>query len=240
MEKKKAVNVILQERDLQILDFLAKFGVASDKHLMRLVGIREEAISNYIRIIRKLKLANYVEKQRLFAGEYGYVMLGTKGAELLATTRVKQLMLNTLRHDMLVLDIYFHLQEQNPLPVMSERELRISSGLKVGDKKKVPDLLIDEKIAIEVELTEKSNARLIEIINNYVQDTKLESVQYFVRSKALGNKILDLAGHHPKFKVFLLDMESKEIKYVQLGTDLLKDAPMKSSGDFDLAGYLKS
>jgi len=239
--EKSITSVMLQERDLKILEFLAKFGVANEKHLMNLVGIKEEAMSNYTRIIRRLIVSGYVEKQRLIAGQYAYILLGPRGEALLSTKRMKNLILNTLRHDMLVLDVYFDIMSKNPdYTVMSERELRIATGLKVGDKKKVPDLLINEKIAVEVELTEKSNARLVEIISNYVNDTNLESVHYYVKSKALGYKILELAGNHPKFKIFLLNLNSKVLEYsLIIDENRVTTQQPSSANSFDLNAYLQ-
>ena len=237
----KRVNVILQARDLKILEFLAKFGVANERHIRQLIGLDEESMSNYIRIIRKLTLADYVEKQRLIAGEYAYLLLGERGASLLGTRRVKNLVLNTLRHDMLVLDVYFDIMAKNPdAQVMSERELRIETGFKVGAKKKLPDLLVDGKIAIEMELSEKSHARLVEIIGNYVRNSQMEEVRYFVRSRTLGLKILEFAGWHKKFKVFLLDVKSKNLAYSEISNAAatVKDVPVAAAG-FDLDEYLQ-
>ena len=208
---------------------------------MQLIGLTEASRDTYIRLIRRLILANYIEKQRLIAGESAYLLLGKRGADLLAMSRVKQLALNTLRHDMLVLDVYFDLLAKNPeYQIMSERELRIATGFKVGNKKKVPDLLINDKIAIEVELSEKSNARLIEIVGNYVRETKVDEVHYFVKSRALGHKLLELSGRHKKFKVFLLDAKSKDLVYSDMSNNVPNGKVVPTAPDsFNVMEYLQ-
>ncbi len=235
----KKVNIVLQKRDLKILEFLAKFGFANDKHIMQMLGLAEICRDNYQNIIRRLIVNDYVNKERLVAGEYAYLLLGKRGADLLAANRVKKLVLNTLRHDTLVLDIYFDLLAKNPeYQITSERELRIAAGLKVGDKTTIPDLLINDKIAIEVELSEKSNARLIEIVGNYIRDVNLEEIHYFVKSKTLGHKILELAGWHRKFKVFLVELKSKDLAYTTIYEENSKTT-CSATGIFDLDEYLR-
>lgn len=209
----KKPTTLLCEEEIKILGFVAKFGVAHDKHILFHLrnSVPQNPIdqSNYNKTIKRLIKADYIVEHRLYKNAGAYLTLGFCASELLAAKAVKKLALNTLNHDMLVLDLYFDLLGKNPgCEILSERELRISSGMKVGDKKKVPDLLLTttngEQIAIEVEISEKSQARLIEIINNYVNDVKLYATHYFVTSEALGKKLLKLSGYHPKIRVFLL------------------------------------
>lgn len=235
----KLASKVLQGRDILLLEFLAKFGAVNEAHLMQLLNVSNNSLKS---IINRLSTNTYITKQRLIANEYAYIMLDKPGAKLLMTKCVKTLALNTLKHDMLVIDVYFDWLKRNPdSKIQSERELKIMCGIKVGDKKKVPDLLVDECIAIEVELTEKSNARLVEIISNYVNDTKICEVYYFVKSKTLGSKILHLAGLHKKFKVLVLNLGADTLEYEELiltNSGILSSNHNKSPTSFDLDAYL--
>lgn len=266
----KKATTLLKPEEVQMLEFLAKFGVAHDRHILlhlaKLVQVTigdseylekinpqiddsAEILKNYAKMIKRLVAADYIVQHKLYANEGAYITLGALGADLLATKAVKGLSLNTLKHDMLVLDLYFDLLDKNPGGlVMSERELRFASGIKVGDKKKVPDLLLtdaeNKQIAIEVEISEKSHARLIEIINNYLNDVKLSAAHYFVESKALGNKLLELSGHHPKISVFLLSRDNSsemQLAYAELQVNEEdRTEKSKSPWSFDLDEYLNN
>jgi hypothetical protein len=146
--------ILLQQRDLQILRFVAKFGSVNDGHIMCMLNIPNKSTStlltfhNYMRIIRRLIISEYLERVKIIANEYGYIMLGSKGEALLNIKRQKKLLLNTLRHDMLAIDLYLDLIIKNPTyTIACERELKILHNVKFNDydnnPKKLPDLLID-------------------------------------------------------------------------------------------------
>lgn len=229
----------MDEKYYQILlEFIAKFGVVHEKHIACVLPQLDKA--SYKSMLKN----DYLVEHRLHITTGAYYTLGSRGAQLMTTKEIKALNLNTLNHDMLLLDLYFDLQEKNPeANIQSERELKIGLGIKVGDKKKFPDLLLTnvvaEKIAIELEISEKSQARLIEIINNYIADTTLSAIHYFVKFNALGKKLLELAGYHHKLRVFLLDKDSSTLSYTEIIR--VEEAPVATSPwSFDLDEYLNN
>ena len=239
----------LQAEDVKLLECVAKFGVVQDRHVFLYCQNHNYSLDpvTYSKACKRLVRAEYLGTQMIYADQDSYLMLGPRGSELMATKAVKAIPLNTINHDMLVLDLYFDLLAKNPgSEIMSERELRFSTGVKVGDKKKVPDLLMDNKIAIEVELSEKSNARLIEIINNYIADVTLTAAHYFVKSKSLGHKLLQLSGGHKKVQVFLLTSIEAPLVYTPLFADgatvpfTTTNTTAASKWSFDLDEYLQA
>lgn len=255
--KNSTKQILLQPRDLQILQFVAKFGSVNDRHIMQILNMTNNhntnnqdqiasplSFHNYMRIIRRLIASEYLERVKIIANEYGYVMLGNKGEALLNIKRQKKLLLNTLRHDMLTVDLYLDFIGKNPNYVIQcERELKKLHDIKFKDynnnPRKLPDLLINthqinehelsnsnvssHSIAIEVELTEKEQRRLIAIINNYIYNNPVNEVWYFVISSTLGKKIIELSNNNPKFKIFLIDLNSEQLIYKQIYNNLSKN-----------------
>lgn len=223
-----------------LLTFIAKFGVVHERHL---AIILPELFKNKS-ILKKMVKDTYVNEHKIQLAIGSYYTLGSLGAKFMESKEVKALNFNTLNHDMLLLDLYFDLLAKNPdLEILSERELKVGMGIKVGDKKKVPDLLMvninGQQTAIELEITEKSHARLIEIINNYIVDTTLHQIHYFVKSNTLGKKLLELAGYHQKLRVFLLDKNDTVLAYSEIAR--LEDTIVaKSAWSFDLDYYLSN
>lgn len=221
-----------------ILEFIAKFGVVHERHLDQLLTNANKAI------LKTLVKEQYTNIHQLKISQGSYYSLGKIGAKLMDNKEIKELNYNNLNHDMLLLDLYFDLLIKNPdHEIKSEREMKVGQGLRVGDKNKFPDLLMIDnngnETAIELEISEKSLARLIEIINNYIQDTKLSAVHYYVKSPSLGRKLLTLSGSHPKLKAFLLNEEENALSYTEIVEEKERSIS-KSPWSFDLDDYLNN
>lgn len=229
----------MDEKHYQILlEFIAKFGVVHEKHINIILP---QFFENKF-LLKKMLKDGYINEHKLHIVTGAYYTLGTISAQLTATKEIKSLNFNTLNHDMLLLDLYFDLLNKNPgSEIQSERQLKIGEGVKVGDKKKFPDLLVTnpngEQIAIELEITEKSKDRLIEIINNYISDINLYQVHYFVKSATLGKKLLELAGYHQKLKIFLLDKNDAMLSYSEISR-IEEKVIATSPWSFDIDDYL--
>lgn len=84
----------------------------------------------------------------------------------------------------------------------SERELRY---LRAQDGIHIPDgelLLNDKKIAIEVELSTKSNRRLQKIINDYMKNFDIHEVWYFCGNNEIKRQVMKYQSSHSFLKVF--------------------------------------
>ncbi|MFN7094562.1 MAG: hypothetical protein ACK4M7_04280 [Burkholderiales bacterium] len=202
---------LLRHRDIQILQFVAKFGYCQVPQIASFCRLTE---ANTIRIIKRLEEANYLVKKKIIANEAMYVFLTKKSATLLAIKLSSQVTLHTLYHDTLLIDLYFMLQLQYPdACIKSDKELR--RELEVADKLRIPDLLINDHLAIELELSEKPTARLVAIINSYIVNNQITQVHYYLTAKGLAQKIYTLTNLNSKFKFFLFEQNLDRTLHVQ-------------------------
>jgi hypothetical protein len=130
-----------------------------------------------------------------------------------------QVNLNTLFHDTLLIDLYFFLMDNGKINcelIKTDKELRREFGVfNANSQQRVADLLIADKIAIELELSEKPKARLQEIINTYIIDDNIGLVCYFLQSASLLNKIYSLTQYNPKFRFYLFELD-ENMQFVKL------------------------
>lgn len=196
---------MLTDRDEEILGFVGKFGVVNERHLIELMGFRNDGtgFKNLGRILDRLEKGGYLERQKIRWKEPGYVLIGENGAAILNTRKPKGVILHTLAHDMLTIDLYLLIRERGE--IQTEQVIRHAIGLEAARKVKIPDLVLNDNTAYEVEISEKSTARLQKIINEYCLNTKYSRVNYFVKSEAIGGKIYAMSRGDEKFKVYLFD-----------------------------------
>lgn len=92
---------------------------------------------------------------------------------------------NQLTHDLILIDVLKKMDGVN--------SKLVSFSNSYGDQ--VPDGIVtrnNKKVAIEVELTAKSNLRYREIVSNYRTSSKYDEVLYIVKDKAIQKKISDI------------------------------------------------
>lgn len=228
----------LYPEELVILEFVAKFSVVRYSHFTKLFNLHSFdnlSIDKYLSKLKRNQLLT--QHQLIIAGEL-YFTLSIDGAKLFESKVLSELPLLKLNHDMLLIDIYFmYLDEYREHEILTEYYLKRLNGIKIGDKKKVPDLLIRDCLAVELEITEKSHDRLVEIINRYLMDTTLNEVHYYVKSNALARKLISLSGGHSKLKVFIIKVDSDLVEVIPYDNDIPK---INNCNDFDLDLYLKS
>jgi hypothetical protein len=201
----------LQERDIQILEFISRFGYCQEIHISKLCSLSSK---NTARIILRLINAGYVEKQKVLANTGAYMFLSKQGAQFLNVKPIIKVALPTLNHDTLLIDLYLYLARRydNSDIIKTDKELRaafqIDGSLSVEEKdaQRIPDLLINESIAIELELSEKPKSRLQSIINSYIISDNILEVHYYLQSLSLAQKIWSLTLGHPKFKFFSFEL----------------------------------
>lgn len=207
----------LRHRDLVILNFIAQFGYCQERQLATLCGL---SIIQIKRIIGRLKENGYVTANRILADSGNYVFLTTSSGLMLNTKVINKPNLNTLWHDSLLVDLYLFLlnaEKITPQLIKTDKQLRQEAGIfGVNTKYRVPDLLIDDKIAIELELSKKTPSKLQEIINSYIIDDNKQLVCYFLQSISLLKKIYSLTlPHTQKFKFYLFEV-SQNMQFVHL------------------------
>ncbi|MCE3268325.1 MAG: hypothetical protein K0R49_577 [Burkholderiales bacterium] len=99
----------------------------------------------------------------------------------------------------------------HPDLIKTDKQLRKEFGIfRVNTRQRVSDLLIDDKIGIELELSEKPRAKLQEIINTYIINDSIKLVCYFLQSASLLNKIYTLAQNNIKFRFYLFEVDENK------------------------------
>lgn len=199
---------ILKLRDLEILNFITLFGYVQERHLATLCNL---SLVQIRRIIGRLQEHGYVKSSKVLANYGNYVFLTPSSSKMLETKVPNKVNLNTLFHDTLLIDLYFYiLNNEKVIPelIKTDKQLRKEFGVfSSNTQQRVADLLIDGKIALELELSEKPKARLQEIINTYIIDDNIKLVCYCLQSEGLLNKIHALTQNHPKFRFYLFKID---------------------------------
>jgi hypothetical protein len=202
--------IALLERDVKILEFIAKFGFCQDRHIIQLCDLTPKY---YLKVIKRLVDEDYVERNRILAYEEAYLMLSKNGGRFLGLTTTAKPVLNTLNHDTLLIDLYFKLETYyTNANFKTDKELRRDYAIhEANETKRIPDILIDDSIAIELELSEKPLNKLTAIINSYILSNDISEVHYYVMSKRIYSKLRSLTLNYPKFKFFMLTVVDKQI-----------------------------
>jgi|GEM_PF-7070079 len=199
---------ILKPRDLEILNFIALFGYIQERHLAILYDL---SLTQIKRIIGRLEEDGLVKSNKVLASSGSYVFLTARSGKMLETKVLNKASLNTLFHDTLLVDLYFFIinnDKISPELIKTDKQLRKEFGIfSANTQQRVSDLLIADKIAIELELSEKPKAKLQEIINTYIIDDDIKLVCYFLQSSSLLNKIHTLTKNSPKFRFYLFEVD---------------------------------
>ena len=159
----------LVERDYLIMREIERWRVCLGRHVRHLAGFSGQRATD--RRLRVLIDAGYIDRQKILYGVPYIYKLTYKGKVLIyANTRIEQIKIDQIIHDIAVLDtaIYFLLKENlNPEDITTEKELHQKDGF--GVRKRRPDFLYkkDNKIyCVEIERTFKSKAKIEENLNN--------------------------------------------------------------------------
>lgn len=209
-------KLALLERDVNILQFIGKFGFCMERHVFQLCNLTEKYGA---KVIKRLVDANYIVRQKVLAYESAYLFLTKEAAQFLDIRQNAKVVLNVLNHDTLLIDLYLHLKihYNDATLIKTDKEIRREIGIFDNNEiVRVPDLLIgteEGQVAIELELSEKSVPRLEWIINSYIVNDEIDTVHYYLKSENLAKKIYGLASANNKFKFFILDSNAYEIEF---------------------------
>jgi DNA-binding PadR family transcriptional regulator len=196
--------MILQDRDLEILKFINKFGYVGLDHIREFYNFSQ---SRVYQILGRLVKNDYIDKKRVIADQASIYWLKTKGADLLNTNRINKVSLQNIEHNLIVLNVYLELMKQDPnLAIKSDRELRQGKGF--GYTGHIPDLEIQteeqngrKNIAIEVEISRKDKKRLKSIVSTMEHGSKYLEVHYYCLGSSI-KLVREATEFKPMFKVF--------------------------------------
>jgi hypothetical protein len=175
---KANTNLSISDREFIILNFLAKFNYCQVQHLTKLFSIINLEIKGTITSLIKKDL---IIKYPLFKDQDPFLLLNKNGAELFQLPQIVKLFFNNLEHDMCVIELFLTFLKHNQDVIIQtgqelKREIIPHKFKKL--KANIPDLLLNNTIAIEVELTPKSKQRLSEICNRKPLQYRLKIYSY--------------------------------------------------------------
>lgn len=204
------VQVDLSEREKSILRFIHDFGFCESKHLMRRFNLGRSTCYAQIKILQRMGL---IVHRISLAKRFGAYSLSQKGVKYLGDELpyLARIPLGAYLHHVKVIDVHLDLINKYPKHQwITERYLiKQKAENLAGTKVHLPDavVLLDKKnVAIEVELTLKSRARLLEIITDYDIDKTYSEVWYFC-SPQITDAIEDVSKVSSKIKIHTLNKE---------------------------------
>jgi hypothetical protein len=225
----KQPSVILTERDLFILKGLYDFTLMSFPQLAKVffVGNAKPTIINRLSkleqcgFITKTKLPRFITgmDKKVISVVYQISRLGIRELQKRFSNvefhpEPVRLQPFSIEHDLLLVDVLLSLKTQKPDMgfVLGEHFCRFKSHLSVKPDAILIDMSGKLVVALELELTAKSEKRYRELILKYRLAKDFESVVYITSSDAIRNKIQSLLGG--------FGMTSK-FKFMSLGEVLL-------------------
>ncbi len=201
----KKGNMIFQERDADVLRWVNGFGFASADQIRKFMGVGQTAA--YVRL-KKLVDGGYLERDRILHGQARIHKVTKKGimASGDGILPLKYVNLGTFRHDFKLVDVALMLEAQTGGKFTPDRRIRHNEGLSgVGQLGHIADghLYIgeDKPIAIELELSVKSRARINSIINDYGGNLAVKEVWYYTDNKEVVRAISKAAKGFSFIKV---------------------------------------
>lgn len=198
---KEKWGTFLTERDIKIFELIKKFGWIREDFIAKYLKLDWNDIKNkhniYALSVRLIK-HDFINKIKIIAGYPAYWGLSKKGAEFMSSKEQSIIPLATLRHDDMVAELAINMMLNDPeIMLHTEHELK-QEMYGIGSKKiKLPDIIINDKLAIEVEVSRKNDSKLSAIISNYLS-SKYEEVVYYTNNIKIANKVKSLSQNSSK------------------------------------------
>ena len=197
------ISTILNERDIRIFEIIKKFGWLREDYIAKYLGFDwadKKTKNNLNTLAFRLKSGGFIVKQKIIEGYPGYWTLGKNGAEFINSEEQKLMPLGTLRHNDMVADLAIDLMVKEPTTeIITEHELKQELFGSEAKKKKLPDLILNSKVAIEVEISRKNDNKLALVLANYATSS-YEQIIYYTNSTGIANIVNKLVKNNPKFK----------------------------------------
>lgn len=263
MAKRK---IMLTKRDAVLLKLLQDFGVVSTTQINSWV-FKSVNRTTVLRRLRRLETAGYIRKRATLPDATAVWVVESSGVQAISGVNHREFYpAHQLPHDMALNDIRWKLYSlQIVKSWMTERDLRRKLTRENRDRRQpkwiVPDALVlfqdfwkeNFHARIEIELTLKSDQRYAVLIQKYHERYAKEQVfnWYFVKSEAMGMRILKLAKKHGGFYVedhfgftvideFLVNPWQSKLMtmkgYYRLGQILKQPEPVKPDAQSDAQG----
>lgn len=174
------INLIqLNERDFVVMKEISRWRFCLGRQLKILADFSSQRMCD--RRLKKLIDAGYLKRVHLVYGIPGLYFATKKAKDLYKLDCITDTVrINQLQHDIAVIDtaIYFIAKGIDGNSIITERELKYEDGFSAPKHR--PDFIFtksDEKVCVEIELTEKAKERFEKNVkNNYLNF----DIQYWI------------------------------------------------------------
>ena len=208
----------LTTRDLALLRWINGFGFVDIEHISKKLVVKKPTA--YARM-QKLVSADYLVFERIFHARNGVYRVTQQGAKIASDSlpALKKINIGQYEHDLAIVQVVLNLMEKDiQLSFVTERQIKSSQGIRgVGTKGHLSDgyfLQNDKKIALEVELSSKSQFRREAIIRYYTKNLEYDEVWYMFADPRIENQLKPLVIKRPFIKLFDLKSFGVEINYI--------------------------
>lgn len=189
------------ERDLRLLGRINAFGFMS---VEQIADVWDVNFSTASRRVRKLIEAGLLRRLDLGALAARPLVVTRAGCALMGDRipPMRGIRIGTYRHDALVVDLALGLERRFGAPFETERQLKAQPGLVAGH---LPDGVLHmpdgRHIGIELELTQKSQQRLSEIMAAHTSNLALDAVWYVIIDEAMRPALARASTDHPHIRI---------------------------------------
>lgn len=175
-----AAIICATARDLEVLPFIAEQCAVTQPQLARLIG-RTEHTARWLR--QRWQRAGWVESRVLLVGEPVFTWLTSRG-QLAGGVDFKTWRpqaVGRLAHLVAVTDVRLHVEARRPEAVWTSERVIARRDFEAGERRThLPDaevLIGEQRVAVEVELTQKERRRTEAIVAEL--SARYEAVWYF-------------------------------------------------------------
>jgi len=189
----------ITKRDLDILRWVNSLGFVNINHVVMRYKISS---GTAYKRLRKLISAGLLIHEYQFHGYPGHYRVTKQGAGVAGDQLppLKNIRIGSYKHDEIVNTLSVMLTEKYDASFITERQMRHQRGMhKAGESYHYSDGVLvfdDKKVAIEVELTTKSRARLDKISKYYLRTFDYSEVWYFYSTGEVRNLLQKTIGKH--------------------------------------------
>lgn len=194
----------LQERDYVVLSVIDKFYFILSRHVKVFAQFSNQRTTD--RRLQKLEAEKYIKREKLLYATPSLITLTSKGkTELGVNKRKSKIKLDTVKHDILVLDIVTLLIEKYNITIndiLSEKDIHRNEGF--SKRKHAPDFVYS-KYAFEIELSLKSKERIEKnIASNFLNyDKQIWMIRK--SNKKIEKILLDNITKYPNLHILYLE-----------------------------------
>jgi hypothetical protein len=216
------MNAVLSARDLKVLSLVSRFGWVREDNLAMYLGLDYKVKKDYIlvkSVTNRLVRSGWLVKNKFLGDRACYCTLSKIGAKSYNVKVQITKSLVTIRHDDLVEELAMKFLL---LGVQIKTELELKHE-RIGVKK-ISDFVLNDRVAIEVEITEKSKLRIKEIIKHYeklLDGFIFDKVCYYSDKKRILSVVNSFIGNSYKNKFEFYYFESSIVSAQRFTPDVL-------------------